>query len=175
MKRVAPPPPKVRIPKKGKGSSSPTYAAATSGHTPQKDGEWQLVEEKKKKKKKKEKKVPVPSAQEPRVKAKLPRRTPAARSGDAVRVSAKDSESYAEILKAMKARVNPQNSGAEVGERAEIKSLVSKRSLEVRDLDETVTREEVVAALFITLGKPDLGDQCKPEMIKIWEKVCCNA
>ena len=44
-----------------------------------------------------------------------------------------------------------------VGEKAEVKSLVSKRSLEVRDLDETVTREEVVAAL----GKPDLGDQCR--------------
>ena len=43
-----------------------------------------------------------------------------------------------------------------VGEKAEFKSLVSKRSLEVRVLDETVTREEVVAAL----GKPDLGDQC---------------
>ena len=46
-----------------------------------------------------------------------------------------------------------------VGEKAEIKSLVSKRSLEVSDLDETVTREEVVAALCIALGKPDLGDQ----------------
>ena len=103
---------------------------------------------------------------------------------------AKDSESYAEILNAMKAKVNPQNSGAkvlsnrrtkreeillvlkkgsdvsafekaldqEVGEKADVKSLVSKRSLEVRDLDETVTREEVVDALCIALGKPDLGD-----------------
>ena len=56
----------------------------------------------------------MPSAQEPRVKAKLPRRNPAARSSDAVRISAKDGESYVEILKAMKAKVNPQNSGAEV-------------------------------------------------------------
>ena len=32
-------------------------------------------------------------------------------------------------------------------------------SLEVRDLDETIKREEVVAALCIALGKPDLGDQ----------------
>ena len=40
-----------------------------------------------------------------------------------------------------------------------MKSLVSKRSIEVRDLDETVTREEVVAALCIALGKSDLGDQ----------------
>ena len=39
--------------------------------------------------------------------------------------------------------------------------MVSKRTLEVRDLDETVTREEVVAALCIALGNPDLGDQCR--------------
>ena len=106
---------------------------------------------------------------------KLPRRSPAGRSGDVVRISAKDGESCAEILKAMKARVNPQDSGAEVlsirrtrrkeillvlrkwgdvsafekavGEKAEIKSLVLKRSLKVSDLDETVTREEDVAAL----------------------------
>ena len=51
--------------------------------------------------------------------------------------------------------------GQAVGKKAEIKSLVSKRSLEVRDLDETVTREGVVAALCIALGKPELGDQCK--------------
>ena len=39
--------------------------------------------------------------------------------------------------------------------------MVSRRSVEVRDLDETITREEVVAALYIALGKPDLGDQCR--------------
>ena len=44
----------------------------------------------------------------------MPRRSPAASSGDAIRVSAKDGESYAEILKAMKGKVDPQNSGAEV-------------------------------------------------------------
>ena len=33
--------------------------------------------------------------------------------------------------------------------------------MEVRDLDETVTREEVVAALCIALGQPDLGGQCR--------------
>ena len=51
---------------------------------------------------------------EAKVKGKLPRRSPTARSDDDVRVSAKDGESYAEILKAMKARVDPQDSGAEV-------------------------------------------------------------
>ena len=39
--------------------------------------------------------------------------------------------------------------------------MVSKRSLEVSDLNETITREDVVAALCIALGKPDLGDQCR--------------
>ena len=45
-----------------------------------------------KKKKKKEKKVPVPSAQDPKEKGKLPRLSQASRSGDAIRVSAKDGE-----------------------------------------------------------------------------------
>ena len=143
----------------------------------------------------------MPSAQDPKGKEKMPKRSPAARSGDAVRVSAKDGESYTEILKAMKAKVNPQNVGAEVLsirrtrrekillvlnkgggggggggvtsrpsrrpsirqflEKAGVKSLVLKRSFEVRDLDETVTREEVVAALCIALSKPDLGNQCR--------------
>ena len=42
----------------------------------------------------------------------LLRCSPAARSGDAIRVPARDRESYADILKAMKAKVNPQNAGA---------------------------------------------------------------
>ena len=152
---------------------------------------WWTEKEEKTKKKKKE--VPVPFAQEPREKVKMPRRSPAAISGDAIRVSAKDGEPYAEILKAMKAKVDLQCSGAEVlsihrtrreeillvlkrmgdvsafekafdqavGLRTDVKSFVSKRSLEVRGLDETVTREEIVAALCIALGKPDLGDQCR--------------
>ena len=145
------------------------------------------------KKEEKNKEVSVPSVQEPKTKRKLPRRSPAARLGDAIRVSAKDGESYADILKAVKAKVNPQNARAEVlsirrtrkeeillvlkkggdvsafekaldqavGQRAEVKSLVSKRSVEIRDVDETITREEVVAALCIALCKPDLGDQCR--------------
>ena len=39
--------------------------------------------------------------------------------------------------------------------------MVSVRAVEVRDLEETITREEVVAALCIALSKPDLGDQCR--------------
>ena len=52
-----------------------------------------------------------------------------------------------------------------VGEEADAKSVDLKKSLKVRDLDETVTREEVVVALCIALcialGKSDLGDQCR--------------
>ena len=50
-KRVAPSPPEDRLPKKGKGGTSPTYTVATRGQTRQKDGECQLVEKKKKKRK----------------------------------------------------------------------------------------------------------------------------
>ena len=69
-------------------------------------------------KEKKKKEVPVPSAQEPKEKGKMPRRSPAARSCDAIRVSAKDGEPYAEILEATKAKVNPQNSGVSAFENA---------------------------------------------------------
>ena len=61
-----------------------------------------------KKREKTEKKVPVPSAQDLKEKkGKLPRHSPAARTGDAIRVSAKNGDSYAEILKPIKAKVNP--------------------------------------------------------------------
>ena len=137
------------------------------------------MDRKEKKERKKKIEVPVSSAQDPSQKVKIQQRSPAARSGDAIRVSAKDGESYAEILKAMKAKVDPQSSGAGalsvrrsrmeeillvlkewgdipafekrldqvVGQRADVKFFFSKRSLEVRDLDETVTREEVASAL----------------------------
>ena len=48
-KRVVPSHPEDRIPKEEKASTLPTYAAATRGQTPQKDGEWLLVKRKKKK------------------------------------------------------------------------------------------------------------------------------
>ena len=48
-----------------------------------------------------------------------------------------------------------------VGEKAEVGSLVSERSLKIREPDKTVTREEVVAALCIALGKPYFGDPCR--------------
>ena len=155
-KKVAPSPPKERIPKKGKGSTSPSYAAPTRSQTPQKDGEWNLVEKMKNKRK-------IKRRRKEKFSSRVSRRSPDLRSADAIRVSAKDGKSYAEILKAMKAKVNLENSGAEVlsirrtrkeeillvlkkegevsafekaldqavGQRAEVKSLDSKGSLEV--------------------------------------------
>ena len=62
----------------------------------------------KKKYKEEEKEVPVPSAHDPEGKGKMRKRSPATRSDDAIRVSAKDGESYAEILQAMNAKVTPK-------------------------------------------------------------------
>ena len=46
-------------------------------------------------------------------------------------------------------------------ERAEILALVSTRFLEIRDLDETVEKEEVVSALRLALGRPALYGSCR--------------
>ena len=51
-KMVKTSPPEDRTPKKGKGSLSPTYAAATRGQTQQKEWEWKQVEKNKKKEEK---------------------------------------------------------------------------------------------------------------------------
>ena len=48
-----------------------------------------------------------------------------------------------------------------VGERTEISALVSNRSLEIRDLDETVEKEEVMSALCLALGRPALDGSCR--------------
>ena len=48
-----------------------------------------------------------------------------------------------------------------VGERAQISALVSTRSLEIRDLDETVEKEEVVSALCLALGRPAFEGSCR--------------
>ena len=163
-KRVAPSPPEDRTPKKGKGSTSPTYAAATRGQTPQKDEECLLVEIKKKqKKKKKEKKVPVPSAQDPKEKTQRVAKALSGRQvgrryqgvGEGGRVLRRYPESYEGKGKPPKCRSGgilhpenqeggdpprPQKGGCisafekalalAVGEKAEVKSLVSKRSLD---------------------------------------------
>ena len=132
-------------------------------------------------------KDPVQKSQGTVAKQKSKRSTPTM-SGDAIRVSTKGGQSYADILKEMKAKVDPQKAELEflsirrtrmkevllvlkkrgdvsafrneldraVGERAEISALVSTRSLEIRDLDETVEKEEVVSVLCLELGRPGL-------------------
>ena len=180
--------PRGTAPQEREGQHIAILPVATRVQTPQKDGEWQIVQKKTKKRKEK-KEVPVPSTQVLKAKGKLPRLCPTAGSSDAIRVSTMDGESYADILKAMKAKVNLQNLVAEVlsirrtrreeillvlkkggdvsvfekaldqavGAKANVKSLVSKRTFEVRDLDETVTREEVVAALCTALVRQTSG------------------
>ena len=149
---------------------------------------------KKKKKEKKEKRAenPAQEAQGTTATPKSKRSTPA-RSGDAIKVSAKDGQTYADILKEIKAKVDPRKAGIEVlsirrtrkegvllvlkkggdvsafhkerdravGERAEISALVSTRSLEIRDLNETVEKEGVVSALCLALGRPALDGSCR--------------
>ena len=43
----------------------------------------------------------------------------------------------------------------------EISALVSKRALEIMDLDETVEKEDVVAALCLALGRPGFNGSCR--------------
>ena len=125
-------------------------------------------------------------------KQKSKRSTPT-RSCDAIKVSVKDIQSYADILKEMKAKVDPGKAGLEVlsirrsrkeevllvlkkegdvlafrneldravGEEAEILALVSTRFLEIRDLDETVEKEEVVSAMCLALGRLALEGYCR--------------
>ena len=52
-------------------------------------------------------------AQRTVVKLKPKRSTPA-RSGDAIKVSAKEGQSYADILKEMKAKVDPRKAGLDL-------------------------------------------------------------
>ena len=47
------------------------------------------------------------------------------------------------------------------GMREKIEALVSKRSLEIRHLDEIVEKEEVIAALARALGRSDLDGHCR--------------
>ena len=124
---------------------------------------------------------------------KAPKRRPTARSSDAIRISAKDGQSYADILKDMKAQVNPTEAGLEVlsvrrtrkeeillvlkkggdirafkkaldqavGARADVRTLVTTKVVEIRDVDETTTREEVAAALSKALGREELVAPCR--------------
>ena len=111
---------------------------------------------------------------------------------DAIKVSTRDGQSYADILKEIKVKVDPRRVGLDVlsirrtrredvllvlkkggddsafrkeldravGERVGISALVSSRSLEIRDLDEIVEKEEVMSSLCLALGRPALDESC---------------
>ena len=100
-------PPKISFLRKGRAAHRQLTQRPPEAKPQKRMGNGSWRKRKKRKKEKKKKEVPVPSAQEPKTKGRLPRRSPAACSGYAIRVSAKDGESYADILKAMKAKVNP--------------------------------------------------------------------
>ena len=75
------------LPKKGREGNIADIRCGHQRPDPTEGWGMAAVGKKKKKKEKTEKKIPVSSAQEPKVERKLPRRSPAARSGDAVKVS----------------------------------------------------------------------------------------
>ena len=106
------PHPHEKTPKWGKGDPSPSYAQVAKSQTPTNEEEWQLVTKKRKKKREKGEEGGGPCA-ESTAKPKLKRST-LTRSGDAIKVSAKDGQSYAEILKEMKALVEPRRAGLKV-------------------------------------------------------------
>ena len=68
-------------------------------------------------------------------------------------------ESGVELQKRLE--THPASKKMGVGERAEISALVSTRSLEIRDLDETVEKEEVVSALCLALDRPAFEGCCR--------------
>ena len=105
-KREAPSPLEEQIAKKGKGSTSPSYSEATISQAPKKLGNDNWLRRKNAREKR--------CARCTRGKGKKPKCSLSARSRDAFRLSAKNGQSYAEILKLMKAKVKHLNAGLEV-------------------------------------------------------------
>ena len=128
-------------------------------------GMWSQRKEKKRKRRKKKKRRkkgekgggPAQKAQGTTATPKSKRSTPA-RSGDAIKVSAKDGQSYADILKETKAKVNPRKAGLEVlsirRTRKEEVLLVIKKGVDVSDfrkeLDLAVGERAQISALVST-------------------------
>ena len=110
------------------------------------------------KKSKKKAKEPVQKTQQTNVKVK-PKFSTSARSDDAIKVSARDVQSYAK--KAGDVSAFQKALDRSVEERTNISALVSKRSLETRDLDETVGKEEFVATLCFSKGRPAFDGSCR--------------
>ncbi|XP_043469389.1 zinc finger CCCH domain-containing protein 13-like [Leptopilina heterotoma] len=82
-------------------------------------------------------------------KKELPKPPLKLRSTEAVKITASDPKFYEDAL-----------SSALHG-KAEVTPLVNKRSLEIKDLDEATSEDEVNAALREKLGKPDLKMECR--------------
>ena len=97
-------------------------------------------------------------------KLKLKRSTPA-RSGDAIKVLSIWRTRKEGVLLVLKKGGDVSAFRTEldrvVEERAETSNLVSTRTLEIRDLDETFEKEEVVSALCLALGRPALHGSCR--------------
>ena len=66
----------------------------------------------------------------------------------------------------------PRGSHQAVGESAEISSLVLTRSLEIRDLDETIEKENVVSVLCLALGRTVLDGSCRLLHLLWWGEDC---
>ena len=140
-KRSAPSPLLEKTPEKEKGDSSPSYSQVATSQPPNKEGDWHVVTKKrnkkgkKKNKEKKERRAEdlVRKAQGTVSKQKLKRSMPA-RSGDAIKVSAKDDQSYANIFKEMMAKVDLRTAGLEllsIRRTRKEEVLLSGRALEV--------------------------------------------
>ena len=142
-------PPQEKTPKRGKGGPSPSYAQVAKSQDPNEEGDWQEVTRKsiKRKKGKKEKnaKDPVQKAQgivaRPRLKCSSP-----ARLGEVIKVPARNGQSYANILREMKAKVDPWRAGLAVlsirRTRKEEVLLVLKRGGDVSAFREELDRAD---------------------------------
>ncbi|XP_043482410.1 nucleolin-like [Leptopilina heterotoma] len=97
----------------------------------------------------KSKKKRTPKEKPSGEKKELPKPPLKLRSTEAVKITASDPKLYEDAL-----------SSALHG-KAEVTPLVNKRSLEIKDLDEATSEDEVTAALREKLGKPDLKMECR--------------
>ncbi|XP_043472984.1 uncharacterized protein LOC122505438 [Leptopilina heterotoma] len=106
-------------------------------------------------------------------KKELPKPPLKLRSTEAVKITASDPKFYEGILPLIKPKVNPEDTDAlssALHGKAEVTPLVNKRSLEIKDLDEATSEDEVNAALREKLGKPDLKMDCnehRDECVKL--------
>ena len=184
-----------RTAKKEKGSLSPSYTKATSSHTPNEVGKWQLVRKKKKKRrkkciKKKTRKDRCAAGTRKKGDGKtlhahqVGRRHQGVGKGRSVlRLQLEGDEregwpleikSWDPVCSVDQKRGSPSGSrkggwrfslpiGARPGGRGDGKRLRIglEEPPEIRNLKETVEKEEVVAALCLALGRPAFDGLCR--------------